>query len=314
MVSECFESFTPMKTRFSKLISLCLAAFTVAFANAAHHGTGHDLPPSIDVGKRPESVTRGFGGDLFVTVMNGKEKGDGVVKRIHGGKVTVFATGLDEPKGIAFVGDHLVTTDLLRVWKINAKGEATVIATAEDFPEEILYLNDAAAAPGGGVYITDMGDKDKMRDSSGEFYGLDSTEAKQIEVVGRVYHVSLDGEATLALGPSDLMLCPNGVGVGRDGQLLVGAFFTGNLLEAHDGHLRVVAAGMRGADAVEQDQRGNYYVSSWSQGKAWKVNSKGKKTVLVEGLKSAADFYFDREEEKLYLPDMLAGKVYIVSL
>ena len=78
---------------------------------------------------RPESITRGFGGKLFVSVMNTPETpGDGVVKVIDGETATDFATGLDEPKGVCFTGKFLVVTDVKRVWKIDAKGEKTELA------------------------------------------------------------------------------------------------------------------------------------------------------------------------------------------
>ena len=64
---------------------------------------------SQELGTRPESITKGFDGDFFVSVMGEKEPGDAVIKRMDSeGKLTVFAGGMDEPKGIAFVGEHLV--------------------------------------------------------------------------------------------------------------------------------------------------------------------------------------------------------------
>ena len=83
---------------------------------------------TIQVGTRPESVTKGFGGHYYVTVMGDQPPGDAVIKVIKGEQVEVFATGMDEPKGIAFVGGFLVTTDLKRVWKIDAQGNKTVLA------------------------------------------------------------------------------------------------------------------------------------------------------------------------------------------
>src|SRR4051794_11532408 len=78
----------------------------------------------INVGVRPESVTRGFGGKLFVSVMNTADtQGDGVVKVIEGDTAKTFAVDLDEPKGVCFSGDKLYVTDLVRVWRIDERGE-----------------------------------------------------------------------------------------------------------------------------------------------------------------------------------------------
>jgi hypothetical protein len=77
----------------------------------------------------------------------------------------------------------------------------------------------------------------------------------------------------------------------------------------------VLATGYRGADAIEQDARGNLYLSSWTQGKVWKLDRQAKNaTELVTGLQSAADFFLDQEAGVILLPDMLAGKVLFVPI
>ena len=176
-----------MKNTKLILVSLFLlfgASFNTLFP--AHHGA--KLPARLEVGERPESITKGFDGDYFVTVMNGKEEGDGVVKRIHGSKVTVFATGLDEPKGICFVGGYLFTTDLKKVRQIDSEGNVTILADTDDFPLAVSYLNDAAAAPeGDAIYITDMGANTKMFKEPGALWPIGSNEYKSMPVIGRVY-------------------------------------------------------------------------------------------------------------------------------
>jgi len=295
-----------LRAAMAAVLSILLS-FAVSFAD--HHKSA--LPDVIEVGQRPESITKGFGGDFFVTVMNGKEAGDGVIKRIHGSVVTVFARGFDEPKGICFVGGYLFATDLNKVRRIDSKGNVTILAGESDFPKAVSYLNDAAASlDGKSIYITDMGANTKMHGPNGKLWPLGGKDAREISTIGRVYQIGLDGEISIAIDANSLMPCPNGVGVGKDGQLMVGAFFTGNLLELRDGKLDVVADSFRGADAVEQDREGNYFVSSWKQGRAWKVAPDGKSSrVVIDGLKSAADFYLDEENRRLLVPDMLAGTV-----
>ncbi len=269
------------------------------------------FPESLDIGTRPESITKGFDGDYFVTVMGEKGPGNAHIARIHNGAISIFSDGMDEPKGIAFDGTHLYATDLLRVWKIDSNGEKSELIKEADFPVAISYLNDAAISPdGSSLYITDMGARDKMFGPDG-FWPFESEEAKNIPVIGRVFKISTaTGKAEIAIDANPLMPCPNGVGFGKDGQLLVGAFFQGNFLEAHGDHLHVIADGFRGADAVEQDSKGNYYVSSWKLGKVWKIDGKSLKvTVLIEGMQSAADFYLNEDEGMILLPDMLAGTI-----
>lgn len=272
----------------------------------------------IEVGARPESITKGFGGDFFVSVMgNQNVPGDAVVRRIDSeGKVTDFAGGMDEPKGIAFVSETLVVSDLGRVWAIDSQGKATVLAHRGSFPNEVRYLNDVAAVPNeDAVYVTDMGSNTLMFESPGKLWALDSEEAGNIPNNGRVYKITLEGKVTEVVPGHPDMRNPNGVGVGKDGDILIASFFTGKISSFKDGKLTTITEGFRGADAIEQDEEGVYYFSSWTQGKVWSYEpSTQKVTVLKEGLESAADFYFDRESNQLLCPDMLAGKVYTIPL
>ncbi|AEM71708.1 smp-30/gluconolaconase/lre domain protein [Allomuricauda ruestringensis DSM 13258] len=275
-----------------------------------------DIPFPVEVGVKPESVTKGFAGNYYVTVMNGGEEGDGEVVEISTSGIKVFAEGFNEPKGIVHLDDHLYFSDLTRIWKVDKDGNATIFIDKEDFPEEVLYLNDVAVdAENNGIYVTDMGATKYMRDENNELWPLDSEKAKLVPQFGRIYHLALDGQVSIAQDTSPLMLNPNGVGVDNNGDIMVGAFFLGNFLVKKDGELTPLKGLFRGADAVEQDSKGNYYVSSWAAGTVWKIDGKTEEsTVLIDGLQSAADFYLEEDKGRLLLPDMLAGKVYEVDI
>ena len=77
---------------------------------------------------------------------------------------------------------------------------------------------------------------------------------------------------------------------------------------SYDGKtFRILATGMRGADAVEFSG-GVIYVSSWPLGRVWKFDRKAKETtVLSDKFTTAADFFFDRKNNQLIVPDMLEG-------
>ncbi|MFM9000115.1 MAG: hypothetical protein ACKORB_00565, partial [Opitutia bacterium] len=69
---------------------------------------------SLPVGATPESVTKGFGGAYYVTLMGASRKqgdGDGKIVKVQEDKVTVITEGLDDPKGIVFVANRLITAD-----------------------------------------------------------------------------------------------------------------------------------------------------------------------------------------------------------
>ncbi|WP_233098689.1 SMP-30/gluconolactonase/LRE family protein [Aureibaculum flavum] len=275
-----------------------------------------DIKFPVKVGIKPESITKGFNNNYYVSVMNGKEKGDGEIVEISKAGVRVFAKGFDEPKGIVFIEGNLYFSDLDCVWKVDKNGKTSVFVKKEDFPKEVLYLNDVAVdADAKGFYVVDMGATKYMRDEKNNLWPLDSDEAKLVPELGRVYHVDLQGKVSLVQDTSPLMLNPNGVGLDNNNNIMVTSFFLGNVLVNKGGNLTPLKGVFRGADGIEQDSAGNYYVSSWSEGKVWRINGKTEEaTVLIDGLKSAADFYLEEHNKRLLVPDMLSGIIYAVDI
>lgn len=232
---------------------------------------GYTLQPEIQfpvkIGVKTESITKGFNGNYYITLMNGIEDGDGEVVEISKNGVKVFAKGFDEPKGIVYLEDHLYFSDLTRIWKVNKDGNASVFIKKENFPKEVLSLNDVAVdAESKGIYVVDMGATKYMRDENNVLWPLDSEQAKLVPQLGRIYHVDLEGQVSITQDTSSLMLNPNGVGIDNNGNIMVGEFFLGNFLVKRDGELTPLKGQFRGADGVEQDSKGNYYVSSWASG------------------------------------------------
>tara|TARA_B000000475_G_scaffold48426_1_gene37276 strand:- start:1848 stop:2468 length:621 start_codon:yes stop_codon:yes gene_type:complete len=204
--------------------------------------------------------------------------------------------------------------------KIDSKGNVSILAEKKSFKREVSFLNDVAVSHDRkSVFVTDMGAISKMFDPDKErsLWPLESKQAKELPAIGCVYQITLDGKITDAVssGQKDV---PGPNGVGRSGKkgLLLGDFFTGNIVrKTAKGKLRVIAKGLRGADAVEPDGKGGIYVSSWTQGKVWKLTENGKKKELIlDGLKSAADLFVDRKAKKLIVPDMLAGTLIFVDI
>jgi hypothetical protein len=269
---------------------------------------------SIDVGANPESVTKGFGGNYFVTLMGPTRNpgdGDGGIVVIEGDVAKPFVSGLNDPKGIVFLNDSLITADFTQVWKIDAKGGKTLLAGPENFPNPVLFLNDVAiAADGKSVLVTDMGARDKIAGPEG-FWALDSAEAKAVPAVGRVYQIALDGKVTEVVAPDDCMKCPNGVDVTKDGKVRVAEFFTGNIYECEKGEFKIIAEGHRSGDAIVHDSKGNFYVTEVRTGNVWKYPGKVK---MGEGLTSAADAFVDEAAGYLVVPETKAGKLVFLPL
>ncbi|MDO1498967.1 hypothetical protein Q2T40_00970 [Winogradskyella maritima] len=56
----------------------------------------------VDVGVKPESITKGFNGNYYVTLMNGKDKGDGEVAEISESGVRSLQKVLMNPRASYF--------------------------------------------------------------------------------------------------------------------------------------------------------------------------------------------------------------------
>ncbi len=298
---------------FALLVVFCLASSVTA----ATPSKTLELKP----GSNPESVCRGFGGKLYVTMINGDEPGDGTIVAVDGDEISVFAKGFNAPKGLVFVGQHLVAADETTVWKIDAKGNAAKLATAEDFPAKIEFLNDVAVAKDGeSVYVSEMSTPTPMFDPSGErkLFALDGAEAKALPNKGCVYKVTLEGKVSLAVPSGNpLIRFPNGVAVGgtkEEERLFVGDFFTGDIVRYFGSKYQTIGKGPRGIDGLTVT-KDHFIASSWIEGKVVQIDRKsGDSKVLIEGLKSAADFFYDGKNKQLIIPDMMAGTLIFLPL
>lgn len=273
---------------------------------------------SIHVGSTPESVVPGFGGKLFVTLMGitrTKGDGDGKIVRVDGEIVTVLTEGLDDPKGMVFIDDKLVTADFDKVWAVDASGNKRLLAGPVAFPTPPLFLNDVAvSADGADVLVTDMGNIAAMSAPSGEMWPLDSQEAKNIKPLGRVYRITMNGRVSIEVDHAAEMPDPNGIDVLDEKTWLIAEFFRGNLLEKKGSSWRVVSPNHRSADGIAHDHSGNIYLTEVRTGRVWKIRlSTGEKELLAT-LQSAADLYLDEAHHQLIVPDSKAGELVFIPL
>lgn len=273
---------------------------------------------SLAVGATPESVVEGFDGKLYVTLMGTKREkgdGDGAIVRVDGDKVTTFATGLDDPKGIVFVGGRLITTDFDTVWAIDAKGEKTILAAPDAFPKAPIFLNDVAVEPGGkSILVTEMGDLKAMFSPDGSFWPLHSTEAYQLPPLGRLYRIDLGGMVSTAIDHASVFPNPNGVDVLDDGTILVADFFRGSLLEWKSGNWRQISGDHRSGDGIAHDGKEIIYLSEVRSGRVWRIVAATGERILLATLSSAADLILDAKSKRLIVPDSKAGLLVFIPL
>jgi len=263
----------------------------------AEDGRAMDLPKPLVTGlKNPESVAVGTNGRIYVTEIGDFDKdGDGRVLVIQDGKAIPFATGLDDPKGLAAHLEWLYVADKNKVWRIDRKGTAALFAPANAFPTTPLFLNDIVVdAESGIVYVSDSGD---LKGKGGAVYRI--TPKGLVETV-----------TDAARWPG--LHTPNGLAMDGAGHLLLADFGTGELhrIKLADGTHTKLADGFGGADGIAWDHNGRLFLSDWKNGKVFGIARPGEKPVLLaSGFQAAADLCLDPTGKLLLVPDMKAGTV-----
>lgn len=243
--------------------------------------------------KMPESVAIAQDGKIYVSEIGEFGKpGDGQISVLttEGSVPSVFAKGMDDPKGIYFHGGTLFVADNKRVLKVNADGKWEVFAAAEAFPVTPQFLNDVVVDESGNVYVSDSGDlKGKG---------------------GAIYRISNDGKvSTVVDSKNPLVLGPNGLLMGAQDELLEVDFASGILYSVNlkNGELTKIAEGLGAADGLVRTNDGTYYVSDWEGGKVFRVGRDGQVKLLKDGYAAAADIALSADGKHLLVPDMKAG-------
>ncbi len=194
-------------------------------------------------------------------------------------------TELNAPKGMAIVGNELWVTDINQIRRFDRRsgqmlGSIPVPGST--------FLNDLAAAPGGGVYASDSG----MRAGTAGFEpsGTDA-----------VYRITPAGEVeTVASGPE--LNGPNGLLVDGD-DLWVVSFRSNELYRLSDGTKSdVVTLPAGGLDGIGRAPDGSFLISSWEGQAVYRGSPAGPFEPILENLASPADFGVDAERNLILVP------------
>lgn len=244
--------------------------------------------------KTPESVVVGPDGRIYVSEIGefGKD-GDGQIAIVGAdGKLTTFATGMDDPKGLGFFGNDLYVADKTRVLKVGVDGKWQVFAAADAFPVTPQFLNDIETDAQGNVYVSDTGDlKGKG---------------------GAIYRINKQGKVTRIVGDQDERVQgPNGLLMDGNTALLEVDFVSGTLyrIKLRSGEMEKLADGLGGADGLVRGSGGKLYVSDWKNGKVYSVDKHGKVTLIKEGFQASADIGLSKDHKFILVPDMKAGEL-----
>jgi gluconolactonase len=267
------------------LIACGLPAAGLAAAN---------VPIKVTGLKNPESVVAGPDGRLYVSEIGefGKD-GDGQISVVAGaGKTKAFATGMDDPKGLAFSKGALYVADKTRILKVEKNGKWKVFVAAEAFPVKPQFFNDLTFDKSGNLYVSDSGDlKGKG---------------------GAVYRVSPDGKVSALVTEEDKrVLAPNGLLPDGDGNLLMVDFFSGILyrITLKTGKMVPVAEGFGGGDGIARDRTGRLWISDWKNGRVFTLKRDGELKLVQAGFQSSADIGLSADGKFVVVPDMKAGEL-----
>ena len=280
-----------------KIMSL-ISASTLLLACQISAAPISYVPQKVTGLKTPESAVQAKDGRIYVSEINefGKN-GDGQITVIDKtGKASVFASGLDDPKGLAIIGEDLYVADIARIWKITPDGKASVFVPSTAFAVSPQFLNDLEADVHGNLYVSDSGDLFKTGKG------------------GAIYKITPDGKATLLINDKkdSRIKAPNGIVSIEDNDSLIEVDFLSGILYSLNqktGALTSIAEGFGGGDGVIHLSNGTTYVSDWKGGKVYSVSSKGEVSLLKEGYQSAADIAITKDGKFILVPDMKAGEL-----
>lgn len=277
-----------------------------AFALLACHNTTKTTliqPQKVTGLKSPESAVQAKDGRIYISEINAFGKaGDGQITVIdRDGKRAVFATGLDDPKGLAIIGNNLYAADRNKIIKIDSNGKSSVFVPADAFPSAPIFLNDLEADPQGNLYVSD----------SGDILGKGGGAA--------IYRINPQGQVTLLISDKQdaRLKGPNGLLADDTGNFLLEVDFVSGILyslNTKTGQLDDVAEGFGGGDGLVHHSNGSMYVSDWKNGKVFHVNTNGETALLKGGYQAAADIAITKDEAYLLVPDMKAGELDFIPL
>ncbi|ACT47583.1 SMP-30/gluconolactonase/LRE family protein [Methylotenera mobilis] len=316
-----------MLKQYIKLSALVMAGILMAGCQSTKAITTMSYTTKKITGlKTPESVVQAKDGRIFISEINefGKD-GDGRISVVDTlGNISVFANGLDDPKGLAIIGDYLYVADKTKILKISIKQatthnvsiketktvqvnikettpSASVFVPAEAFPNVPLFLNDLEADLKGNLYVSDSGDL--FNTGKG----------------GAIYKITPRGEVKLLIKDTQdaRVKAPNGLLADDTGNNLIYVDFASGVLYSLNtatAALTDLAEGFGGGDGVVHHSSGVMFVSDWKNGKVFNVNLMGDVQLLKAGYQSAADIAITKDERYLIVPDMKAGELDFIPL
>ena len=247
---------------------------------------------------KPESFIRDADtGAYYVSNVNGSTYNDGYITKLDKDLKIVkqkFVEGtkaapLDDPKGMAIVGDTLWVADK-KVMRAYNKETGESVAQIPLQQRGARFLNGVEAGPDGVVFVSDM--------DANIIYTINTKDSNAVDVL------------TEGAGLSK----PNGLYWDDASKILYVACWEGG---------RIVTVDLQGAittfvedtakftnlDGIDGDGEGNLYVSDYTKGIVYRVTPAKQIETVTDKVKTPADIHVDRPNKRLLIPQFTANKI-----
>jgi glucose/arabinose dehydrogenase len=262
---------------------------------------GDTVEPLLSGLKNPAAVVIGPDSRVYLSVGGERDKGgDGAVLVLDKNKTIPFATGLDDPRGLAVYQDWLFVADKKRIWRIDRKGKPEVFVAASAFPAQPHSLDGLAADPESGIlYVSDAGD---AQGKGGAIFRV--SPQRRVDVI-------IDGKRSPSLHS------PRGLALDGQSHLLFVDAGTGALqrIKLANRSVEKLAEGLGGPEGLAWDKFGRLYITDGKGGSIFGIVRPGDKPVqLTSRLQVPSHPCVDLMGRFLLVPDSKAGTVTAVPM
>ncbi len=232
----------------------------------------------------PESAV--YDASASRTLVSNTGNGDIVAVDLEGNQ-TIFNSGLSSVRGVTIVEDKL--------WVAATEGVASInLATGEQ--EELIVIS-------GAVFLNDI-----TTDGADNLYVTDSNAA-------RIYRIYLP-DLSFTQFVASALATPNGLYFdGANDRLLLVSFRSNSPLQAvslaDSSVSTIINTTLDNLDGIARDNQGRFYVSSWSTGSTYRIDTdfSGEWELFSDGHAGPADLGFDGEHSLLVVPNFNSNSV-----
>ncbi len=218
---------------------------------------------------------------------------DGAIENLH------FIDGLDAPKGMSIVNNTLFVADIdtLRGFDLESKKEIFNLVF-----KDTKFLNDITVKDDNTIFVSSS----------------DLSAVYEVDITNKQYKKIVDLTTANGLFYEDGILYGAQLGSSVNSMFdAKGSFFQ---IDLKNGNKKTQLGTFKGVLDGVYKVGDKLYVSDWvnfeKSGiiRIYDLKTKEESILNVEPFMGAADFWIDEKTNKLYLPQMLGGKVSIINL